>query len=162
MAELVDAGRVTDRPATLASNELVIAVAPDNPAGIGGLDDLTDPDRFVGLCASEVPCGDLADRVVADAGVTVEPDTREPDVRSLLTKVEAGELDAGLVYRTDVAASATGVTAIDLPEDLPTRTDYPVATVAGSDNPAAADAFIAFLAGPEGRRILLDHGFGVP
>jgi len=163
MEDLVDAGQVTDRPATLARNELVIAVAPGNPADITGLDDLADPDRFIGLCASEVPCGDLADRAAAAADIVIDADTREPDVRSLLTKVTAGELDAGLVYRTDVAAAANDdLTAIDLPAQLPTSTDYPVAALAGSEHPAEAETFVAFLAGPEGRRILIDHGFQVP
>ncbi len=162
MDDLVDAGRVVGRPATLATNQMVIAVAPGNPADVAGLDDLADPDRFIGLCAREVPCGDLADRAAAAADVIIDADTREPDVRSLLAKVEAGELDAGLVYRTDVVASGSGVTAIDLPVQLPTTTDYPVATLTESDNPAAAEAFVAFLTGPEGRQILTDHGFQVP
>ncbi len=162
MDELVDASRIADRPTTLASNELVIAVAWGNPAEVGQLADLTDPDRFIGLCASEVPCGDLADRAATAADLVIDADTREPDVRSLLAKIEAGELDAGLVYRTDVVASGSGVTAIDLPVQLPTTTDYPVATLTESDNPAAAEAFVAFLTGPEGRRILTDHGFQVP
>lgn len=162
MDDLVDAGRVTARPTTLASNQLVIAVAPGNPADIGDLQDLADPDRFVGLCASQVPCGDLADRATAAAGVTIEPDTREPDVRSLLAKVETGELDAGLVYRTDVVASDSDIAAIDLPSGLPTTTDYPIATLAESGDPAAAAAFVSFLSGPQGRQILADHGFGLP
>ncbi len=163
MDELVAASRIADRPTTLASNELVIAVAPGNPAEVGQLADLTDPDRFIGLCASEVPCGDLADRAAAAADLVIDADTREPDVRSLLAKIEAGELDAGLVYRTDVVASSVeGLTAIDLPDEVPATTDYPVAVLADSDHRSAAEAFVAFLAGPDGRRILVDHGFRVP
>ncbi len=162
MGDLVDAGRVTETPATLATNRLVIGVAPGNPAGVDDLGDLTDPSLFVGLCAAEVPCGAVADRSLAAAGIVVEADTREPDVRSLLTKIEAGELDVGLVYTTDVAASTAGVIGLDLPAGLPTTTDYPIAPVAGTAAPTTVDAFISFLTGPDGRRILTGHGFEVP
>lgn len=159
MDELVDADRLTGRPTILATNRLVIATAPGNPAGIVELGDLVDPERFVGLCASEVPCGGLADRVLTAAGLSVEGDTREPDVRSLLTKIESGELDAGLVYATDVAASTADIDAIELPSELPATTDYPIAVLARTPEPEAAAAFVAFLGGPEGRRILSEHGF---
>lgn len=162
MDDLVEAGRVTETPIVLARNRLVLAVAPGNPAEVDDLADLADPELFIGLCASEVPCGDLADRAAAAAGVDIETDTREPDVRALLTKIETGELDAGLVYHTDVAASATDVTAIELPTGLPTTTDYPIAAVTDAADPAATQAFLDFLAGTEGREILADHGFQVP
>lgn len=159
MASLAEAGALADRPSTLATNRLVIAVAPGNPAGVDDIGDLADPDLFVGLCAAEVPCGDLADRSLAEAGVVVESDTREPDVRSLLAKIEAGELDAGLVYATDVLASTAAITGIDLPRDLPTTTEYPIAVLDRTTSAAGAEAFVAFLGGPDGRRILRDHGF---
>lgn len=162
MDDLVDAGQVADTPAVLARNRLVLAVAPGNPADVDELADLADPELFVGLCATEVPCGDLADRAAAAAGVPIEADTREPDVRALLAKIEAGELDAGLVYHTDVTASASDVTAIELPTGLPTTTDYPIAPLVDAANPQAAQAFLAFLSGPDGRDILSDNGFQVP
>ncbi|MEL6984492.1 MAG: molybdate ABC transporter substrate-binding protein, partial [Actinomycetota bacterium] len=162
MDDLTEGGLVTGAPAILARNRLVVALAPGNPAGIEGLDDLADPEPFVGLCASEVPCGDLADRTAAAAGIRIQADTREPDVRTLLTKIEAGELDAGLVYHTDVEASADGVTAIEVPADLAAVTDYPIALLADATDRVATEAFLAFLAGSDGRTILADHGFELP
>ena len=95
MDELVDAGAV-DRAEQFAANSLQIVVPRGNPAGVADLDDFADADLLIGLCAAEVPCGEFARRVLALAGVEPALDTNEPDVRALLTKVEAGELDAAI------------------------------------------------------------------
>ena len=163
MDDLVEAGLVIGQPLPFASNRLVIAVAPGNPGGVAGLDDLARPDLFLGLCARGVPCGDLADTALAEAGLTIEPDTREPDVRALLTKVRSGELDAGLVYATDVAAtSADGVQGLALPPGLATETTYPVAVLTEATTPEEGQRFARYLTGAEGAAILADHGFGTP
>ncbi|MCG2798799.1 MAG: molybdate ABC transporter substrate-binding protein, partial [Cellulomonas sp.] len=94
-----------EAPVTFASNTLQIAVPPDNPAGVTGLADLADPAVKVALCQPEVPCGKVAAKVLAAAGVAVTPVTLENDVKSTLSKVELGEVDAGLVYVTDVLAA---------------------------------------------------------
>jgi molybdate transport system substrate-binding protein len=163
MDDLVAAGVVTGRPVRFATNRLVLVVAPGNPAGVEALDDLTDASLFVGLCAAEVPCGDLADAALGAAGLVVEPDTREPDVRSLLAKVRSGELDAGLVYATDASAAAdAGVEAIELPAGLPVTTDYPAAVLTTAAEPRLAAAFTTFLVDGPGREILAANGFGRP
>ncbi len=159
--DLAAADLLAGPPRPFASNRLVIALAPDNPGDITGLADLAEAEVFLGLCAAGVPCGDLADAVLTAAGIEVEADSRETDVRTLLTKIEAGELDAGLVYATDVAASAA-VTGIDLDAGLPATTTYPVAVVAGTGVGEAAGRFTDFLTGPTGREVLAGHGFGAP
>ena len=163
--DLVAAGMVGPGPAVFATNRLVLALAPGNPGRIDGLADLTDSDLFLGLCASGVPCGDLADRTLTRAGIEAQPDTREPDVRALLTKVAAGELDVGLVYATDLStelARAEGVDGLELEPDLDAVTRYPAAVLAGAAEPERATAFVEFLVGGEGQAILADHGFGPP
>lgn len=163
MDDLVEAGMVAGSPRPFASNRLVIALAPGNPGRVRGLADLTRPELFVGLCAAGVPCGDLADSALAEAGVMVTPDTREPDARSLLGKIRSGELDAGLVYATDVAAAGSvGVDGIELPPDLGVMTIYPVALLVGADASQAAEGFAGFLTGAEGSKVLSEHGFGRP
>lgn len=160
MAEVVDAGLVDGSPEVFATNRLALAVPSGNPAGVGGLADLADEDLLVGLCAPGVPCGDLARAALDGAGVDAAVDTEEPDVRALLTKVAAGELDVGVVYTTDVAAVAERVDALPVP-DSPV-TDYPVAVVADGPNPVAARAWVEFLAGDVARALLADAGFGPP
>ncbi len=159
MEQLVERGLV-DEPTVFATNTLEIVVPAGNPAGVSGLDDLADDDLLVGLCAEEVPCGEFARRVLALAGVAPSLDTNEPDVRALLTKVDAGELDVAIVYTTDVIAAGRGVEGIEIPAMQNAVVDYPIAVVRDSSARVLADDFAAFVLGPEAQSILRDHGFG--
>ena len=156
---MADAAEVTDEPHLFARNTLEIAVPAGNPAGITGLADLADPDRTIALCAVEVPCGAAAEKAFAAAGLTPAPDTYEKDVTATLTKVQLGEVDAALVYRTDVIGAGDSVAGIDFPEAAETVNDYPVAVLADAPNPAAARAFLALVLSPAGQDVLADAGF---
>ncbi len=159
MADVVEAGAVTVSPGTFTRNSLEIAVPAGNPGGVTGLSDLARDELLVGLCAEQVPCGRLARQLLSHAGVSVAPDTNEADVRSLLTKIEAGELDAGLVYRTDVAVAGDRVQGIETDEDPPVATSYPIAPLAGSANPHLARAYVDFVLSAPGQQILAGYGF---
>jgi len=159
VTDLEEAGEVEDAE-VFASNRLQLAVPAGNPGGVRGIEDLGRDELLVGLCAPEVPCGTVATEVLAAAGVDAAPDTQEADVRALLTKLEEAELDAGLVYATDVLAADGAVEGIDLPDGVGGRTDYPIAVVADTDDRAVADAFVAFVVGEEGQAILRRYGFG--
>ena len=161
MTELVEAGAAAD-PVAFATNQLQIAVPPGNPAGVRGLADFADPRLLLGVCAAEVPCGTFARRVLATAVVTPSVDTEEPDVRALLTKVQAGELDAGIVYRSDVLAAGPTVEGVDIPPEGNVTATYPIAVLADAENADGGDAFVAFVRSPEGQAILASHGFGGP
>lgn len=161
MDRLAEAGEV-EAPEVFARNRLQIVVPAGNPAGVEGLDDFADPALLIGLCAEEVPCGHLGREVLEAAGVTPSPDTDEPDVRALLTKVEAGELDAGLVYVTDVVAAGDAVQGIDVPAELDVAAAYPIAATTGAGHPVAARSFIEFVLGAEGQAILERSGFERP
>ena len=110
-------------------NKLEIAVPADNPAKVDDLKDLTDPKVKVALCAEQVPCGAAAVKALDAAGLKVTPVTLEQDVKATLTKVELGEVDAALVYKTDVLAAAGKVQGIDFPEADKAINDYPIATL---------------------------------
>jgi molybdate transport system substrate-binding protein len=160
MDELVDAGAVDGEPQGFATNKLEIVVPAGNPAGIEGLDDFADEDTLVGLCAEEVPCGDLGRQALEAAGVDAAPDTNEPDVRSLLDKVASGELDVGLVYATDVASAGDAVEGIEVPDDDNVVATYAIAPLTDAPNSAGAAAFVDFVLGDEGQAVLADFGFG--
>jgi molybdate transport system substrate-binding protein len=161
MRVVVDAGEAAAEPVVFAHNDLVIAVPAGNPGGVTGLEDFARSDLLVGLCAAGVPCGDFAGQVLDAAGVVPEPDTAEPTVRALLAKLEDGELDAGLVYRTDVIASSR-VDGIEVPPQWNVEARYPIVTLAGSGRPETAAAFVAFVVSAEGRGILERWGFTAP
>jgi molybdate transport system substrate-binding protein len=162
MADAVEARTIDGEPTRFASNRMELAVPEGNPGGVEGIDDLADADLVIGLCAEAVPCGRLARQVLRSAGVEPSVDTDEADVKALLAKIAAGEVDAGLVYRTDVRAADDDVDGIAVPEEHQVVARYPLATVAGSARPEPARAFVAFVASPEGRAILERFGFGPP
>lgn len=149
-------------PVVVARNRLQLAVPAGNPADVVSPADLADPGLTVALCAPEVPCGVATARVLTALGVEPAPDTLERDVRGVLTRLALDEADAGLVYRTDVLASSGKVEGIDLPEDAQVVVEHPALVLPTAPNPRAADAFVALLRSPEGRRTLADAGFELP
>jgi molybdate transport system substrate-binding protein len=160
MEIVTDAG-LTAHPAVFATNVIEIAVPPDNPAQVGELSDLARPELAVALCAPEVPCGEVSQRVLDHVGVIASVDTFEQDVRAVLTKVELGEVDAGLVYHTDVLASGNGAEGIEIPGADEFETRYPIAAT-GTANRAAAAAFVNWVLSEAGKELLDDAGFGTP
>jgi molybdate transport system substrate-binding protein len=162
MDKAVTARLVEGTPTTFASNTLEIAVPPGNPAGITSLEDLAKPGAKVVVCAPEVPCGAAAAKVEHAAGLTIEPASEEQAVVDVLTKVESGEADAGLVYVTDVKAAGDKVTGIRFPESSAAVNTYPVAALAKSGNADLAQAFVSLVTGSRGRSVLADAGFARP
>ena len=146
----------------LVANSLQIAVPAGNPGGVAGIGDFAREDLLIGLCDEGVPCGNFAREALANAGVVAAVDTNEPDVRSLLLKIEVGELDAGIVYSTDVLAAGDQVEAIEIPTDVNVSVTYQIAVLTGARNRRSADAFVTFALSEEARGILAGHGFSLP
>lgn len=162
MQTVTDAGGNTGAPVTFARNRLVIAVPAGNPDGITGLADLAGPGVTVALCAEQVPCGAAAVTALEAAGVELTPVTLERDVRAALSRVVLGEVDAALVYHTDVAAAGDEVEGIEFPESASAVNDYPIVVLAEAPNPAAAQAFVAYVLSEDGRAVLTEAGFQAP
>lgn len=162
MDQVVGAGENGDEPEIFVHNLLQIAVPAGNRAGVAGLEDFANERLLIGLCAEDVPCGDFARQALEKAGVTPSIDTNEPDVRALLTKIEADELDAGITYVTDVISTDGAVEGVDIPEELNVIAEYPIATLAAARNPDAAAAFVEFVLSEAGQAILTSYGFTSP
>jgi molybdate transport system substrate-binding protein len=161
MSEVAAEDLVTT-PRAFATNAMIIAVPPDNPAGIERFADLVKNDAQVVVCAPEVPCGAATERLEAITGVTLQPVSEEASVTDVLNKVRTGEADAGVVYVTDVAAAGDEVTGIAVPPDVNTVNTYPIAAVRDSSQADLAQAFTDLVIGPDGERALADAGFGPP
>jgi molybdate transport system substrate-binding protein len=160
MRKVVDA-HLASAPELFATNTLTLVVPAGDPGGVDALDDLADPDLTVVLCAAEVPCGAASATLLSQAGVKPRVDSFEQNVTAVLTKVATGEADAGLVYVTDAATtSAVEAIEVDGGEDVVNR--YPIVAVEDAANPRAADAFVRFVLGDDGRRVLSAAGFGAP
>ncbi|TDD47543.1 molybdate ABC transporter substrate-binding protein [Nonomuraea terrae] len=149
-------------PVTFARNKLEIAVPAGNPAKVRTPADLAAPGVKVALCAEQVPCGVAAAQALKAAGVRVTPVTLEQDVKATLTKVRLGEVDAALVYRTDVLAAAGEVRGIPFPEADRAVNDYPIAVL--DDAPAGdlAKQFVQLVRSPQGKDVLAEAGFEAP
>ena len=161
MKTVIDAGGAT-APVDFVSNSLQIAVPTGNPARISGLADFANESRTIALCAPQVPCGAAAERVFAVAGITPKPDTLEQDVKATVAKVAADEVDAALVYRTDVIAAADDVDGIDFPESASAVNPYPIAVLTSSKVSGAAHAFVDHVRSPLGQAVLEKAGFAQP
>jgi molybdate transport system substrate-binding protein len=153
---------VKGAPVSFASNTLEIAAPPDNPAGVASLQDLAKPDTKVVVCAPEVPCGTAAQKVEESSGVTIKPVSEEQAVTDVLTKVESGEADAGLVYVTDVKAAGNKVKGIPFRQSSAAVNTYPIAALKSSKNPDLATAFVQLVTGTEGQSVLGAAGFAKP
>lgn len=161
MSQVSSAGGAASS-SNFAKNVMEIAVPPSNPAGVTSVADLARSGVKVALCQSQVPCGSTALAVFAKAKITVKPVTLEPDVKSTLAKVELDEVDAGVVYVTDVRAAGSKVKSIEIPADVNASTDYPIATLTKAANPVAAQAFVAYVLSSAGQSVLTADGFERP
>lgn len=159
MKTVTDAALTDGDPKDFATNVLEIAVAKGNPGAITGLEDFANPDRTIALCAVEVPCGAAAATLFETAGIVPSVDTYEQDVKAVLTKVELGEVDAGVVYVTDVLEAGEAIEGIEVDS---AAVAYPIATLSASTNKEAAQAFVDFVLSSKGQSILGAAGFGAP
>ena len=161
MQQVVDADGASDSK-TFARNVMQIAVPPDNPAGVREVTDLARSNVKVALCQPQVPCGAVAQQVFENVNITVKPVTQGADVKAVLTTVQLGEVDAGMVYRTDVRAAGTKVRGIEIPADQNASTSYPIAALTEAPNPAGAAAFVDYVLSPDGEKVLEQAGFAAP
>jgi molybdate transport system substrate-binding protein len=144
MWKAVSAGHA-GAPLMFAKNTMAIAMPQGNPAHVSSLADLARPGVLVATCAVAVPCGAAARDLLARNGVVVGPVTQELDVRAVLGKVMAGEVDAGIVYTTDVRAVGGRVSSVRIPAAANVVTTYPIARVTDAPNPAGARAFVNYV-----------------
>jgi molybdate transport system substrate-binding protein len=160
-----DGPGVTDR-VVFAQNRLAIIVPVDNPAGIENLDDLTEDHVQLVLAAEGVPAGDYAREMFREAGIyeaaLANVVSNEEDVRAVITKLIAGDADAGIGYVTDVTPAVSGrVTLIPIPDGVNVIATYPIAAVNGTEEVDLAKGFVDFVLG-DGQRTLAEYGFLPP
>lgn len=152
----------TGTPSIIAKNRLVIATREGNPEKVKTLKDLSDSKLKVVLADDTVPVGRYSKQVLDAQKISVKPVSKEANVRSVLSKVELGEADAGIVYQTDAATAPDKVDAVTIPDAQNAVASYPAATLKGSENGDAAAAFVKWLSTPEAQKILRDGGFQKP
>ncbi len=151
------------RPLLFAKNLLTIAVPAGNPADIKSLADLQRSGLLLGVCDTAAPCGAAASELFYKNKLDVTPVTRELDVRSLLGKVISGDLDAGIVYVTDVKAAGNKVEFVEIPITDNVLTTYPIAMVADTQSAELAQRFVNFVRfSTTSQGVLRAFGFAKP
>jgi len=165
-------GRVEASEAVFARNGLVLVAPSANPGNVRGLADLARPGMKVLAAQADVPIGtytqQMLDRASGDPvygadfrdRVNANVVSREANVRQMVAKVQLGEADAAVVYRSDVTPQAASrLMVIEVPEPVDVVAAYPIALVRGAPNPAGGAAFVAMVLSAPGQGILSRWGF---
>ena len=151
-----------------ARNVLTVIKPGDSKVDISKPADLLDErvGKIVIGNPKTVPAGQYAEESLKALGLweRLQPKlVLAENVRQALDYVARGEVDAGFVYTTDLAARASGIKEAFRPaEDTYRPIVYPVAIVAGSKQPTLAQAFIDLLVSAQGRSVLARFGFQPP
>jgi len=171
--KLVDKGLASGGLTKFAGNLLTVIVPTANPAGIRTPVDLAQPGVKIVAAGDSVPITKYATQLVANlAKQPGYPDqfasryatnivSKEDNVAAVVSKIELGEGDAGIVYVTD-AKTSTKVTTIAVPDAANVPATYSGVVVKASANADAAGAFVTWFAGPDGQAILATFGFLPP
>ena len=147
-------------PEVFATNTLVLVVPAGNPAGIESVEDLADATYVA--CVETAPCGASWAALADQQGIDTAPASLEVDVKAVLARVVADEVDAGVVYASDAVAAGDAVETLDLPGADEQVTSYALGLLEQSGEPELAQDFADLVLGETGRRVLIDAGFGVP
>jgi molybdate transport system substrate-binding protein len=150
------------------NNKLVVILPASNPAGLEKLEDLAKPRFKLVLAAEEVPVGKYARQVLDNMNgqfgsefkdkVLANVVSNEDNVKQVVSKVQLGEADGGIVYTSD-AVAASGLRIIEIPDDLNVIAQYPIAALAKSKNADLAKAFITYVLSADGQAVLEKWGF---
>ena len=171
MNKAIDAKTVSN-PQVFARNKLAVIIPAGNPGNITSLKDLARKGLKIVLAAPAVPAGKYSIQILdtmaksPDYGSTFENSVKanvvsqEDNVKAVVQKVQLGEADAGIVYRTDVtAAVANQIKMIDIPDNFNVIAEYPVAVTLKSAHSTEALAFVQYLLSANGQAILTQFHF---
>lgn len=153
-------GATAVSPKDFATNVLEIATPGGNPAHVTGLQDLSRSGLKLVVCDPAVPCGAAADTLSAKNHLTLTPVSKEQSVTGVLSKVETGQADAGLVYATDVKSAGSQVVGITIPPADNVKSTYPIAVLSTATETTLAQQWVAMVLSSEGQQVLQAAGFG--
>lgn len=143
---------------TYTSNLLTIITPAGNPGKVSGFNDSLNSVKLV-VCAPAVPCGNATKKLEDKLGVTLKPVSEEQQVTDVRGKVESGEADAGIVYRTDAKASGDKVDTIEIKGADKAVNLYPIAVTKTTRSPKVAQDFVDYVTSDAGEKVLTANGF---
>ena len=154
---VIEAGFAEGPPRVFTRNRLALVIPPQDPGDVDELADLEREEIVISLCDKECPAGIYARRMLGRAGLEVRPDSLEPEVRGVVTRVRTGEADAGIVYASDAIAAGNDLRRIPIPDSYNVVASYPIVVLEGA--PPQAGDLVDLLLSPTGQRILAEAGF---
>lgn len=148
----------------LLGNKVVLVVPEDSTLGLTDFKDLAGASvKKVAIGEPKsVPCGMYAEEVFTADGIAAQVKSKlveGSDVRMVLSYVESGNVDAGVVFQTDANTSTKVKVVAQAPDAINATVVYPVAIIKASKNAAAAQAYENFLSGSEAQAIFEKAGF---
>lgn len=173
MQAVIKTGRIqAGEVKPFATNQLVVIFPKDNPGKIATLQDLARPGLKIILAAQNVPAGQYAQQFLQNAGketpfnadytsnVLKNVVSYEDNVKNVVSKIQLGEADAGIVYQTDAISAKSQVGQLEIPAQLNIIAEYPLAILQDAQQPEAAREFIRFVLSKDGQEIMASYGFG--
>ncbi len=163
MGQATSKGMVAGKADVIARSPMALVVPAGNRAGVKGVESLGNASLRVGVCAMELPCGKLSEKLASKSSISLDADTLEPGgSAAIVTKASTGEIDVGLVFATDIRAGGNKVERIVIPESANVSSEVSAAALSASTNASAARAFVAFLASSGGLDLASKAGFLTP
>lgn len=170
MEQAKKSGVVQGDTPVFIKNRLATIVPLNNTAKIMTFCDLGKPGVKLDLAKANVPVGNYSRQAIAKADAECGADfaqrtlknvvSEEENVKQVVTKLQLGEADAGIVYVSDLTAKVNkDVRTITIPDAYNQIATYPIALTTAVKNRAMGEAFIAFVLSPEGQVLLRGHGF---
>jgi molybdate transport system substrate-binding protein len=165
------ADRGNSEEATIFVRNTPVVVTPRNGGALRSFQDLAKPGVKLVLASKDVPIGRYARDILAKASgpggisddfsgkVLANLKSEEANVRAVLSKVQLGEADAGVVYVTDIGSARGEVTAVEIPAKYNVIADYPIAVMKASKKSALARAFVSYVLSEKGQAVLSKYGF---
>jgi len=157
-----------DTAQVFLTNQLLVILPAENPANIQSLADLANSGLKLVLAAEEVPVGKYARQALENLNalygaaykdkVLANVVSNEDSVKQVVTKVQLGEADAGIVYISD-AVAAPELKTIEIPADYNIIAKYPIAALISASQPDLAAEFIAYILSADGQAVLQKWGF---
>lgn len=140
-----------------ATNRVVVAFPVAKP--LNAITDLNNESVKWIQCDHQVPCGAAADAALKAQGITGTPISLEPDVKSVVTKLTALEVDAAIIYATDVLAAGSEFKSLEFADVLKATTNYPIGVTTSAGD--TAQQFVDYVLSAEGQKFLIDAGFSI-
>ena len=154
----------SDSIVQLLENKVVLVVPADSTADIASFEDVaTDKVTMVGLGEpGSVPVGQYSEEIYSTLNLLEQVKATAnygSDVRTVLTWVETGEVDCGIVYATDAYTTELVKIVAEAPEGSYKQVIYPAGVVNSTKHAEAAAEFMAYLQKEETLALFESYGF---